>query len=151
MDRKTFDGYLWILSQREDEHIYDFMNMIKVVMLRASGISDKMAIDALRKMFWYKSKFKKLITFKNPRTIHDALHKAMYHVIIEEEKFLSQNHKPTNTSSKDEASDQKPIKKTSPNDKYVHHEGYNVKGHITMPSTPHQNKEETREIYGLEN
>lgn len=70
MDRKTFDEYLWILSQREDEHIYDFMNMIKFVMSRASGISDKMAIDVLRKMFWYKSKFKKLINFQ--KSTHDT-------------------------------------------------------------------------------
>ncbi|KAF2561822.1 hypothetical protein F2Q70_00018167 [Brassica cretica] len=88
-------GNTWTRNQFKDNSYCEFHQT------RVTGISDKVAVDALRKTLWYRSKLRQWISLEKPRTIQDALHKATDFIMMEEEmKVLSQKYNPQKTSAR---------------------------------------------------
>ncbi|XP_024013110.1 uncharacterized protein LOC112087324 [Eutrema salsugineum] len=85
MDRGTSDPDLWTLSQGPNEPLRDYMARFKAVVSKIEGISDKAALEALKRSLWYKSEFRREMALNTPHTIQDALHRSSDFVVNEEE------------------------------------------------------------------
>ncbi|XP_024010607.1 uncharacterized protein LOC112086037 [Eutrema salsugineum] len=96
MDRGTSDADLWTLSQGPNEPLRDYMARFKATMSKVEGISDKAALEALKRSLWYKSKFRREMALNTPQTIQDALHRSSDFVVNKEEmKNLDEQYEAT--------------------------------------------------------
>ncbi|XP_024015873.1 uncharacterized protein LOC112089128 [Eutrema salsugineum] len=96
MDRGTSDADLWTLSQGPNEPLRDYMERFKAVVSKIEGISDKSALEALKRSLWYKSEFRWEMALNTPQTIQDALHRSSDFVVNEEEmKNLDEQYEAT--------------------------------------------------------
>ncbi|XP_024014548.1 uncharacterized protein LOC112088501 [Eutrema salsugineum] len=96
MDRGTSDADLWTLSQGPNEPLRDYMARFKAVVSKIEGISDKAALDALKRSLWYKSEFRREMALNTLQTIQDALHRSSDFVVNEEEmKNLDEQYEVT--------------------------------------------------------
>ncbi|XP_024010395.1 uncharacterized protein LOC112085419 [Eutrema salsugineum] len=96
MDRGTSDADLWTLSQGPNEPLRDYMARFKAVVSKVDGISDKAALEALKRSLWYKSEFRWEMALNTPQTIQDALHLSSDFVVNEEEmKNLDEQYEAT--------------------------------------------------------
>ncbi|XP_024007273.1 uncharacterized protein LOC112083478 [Eutrema salsugineum] len=96
MDRGTSDADLWTLSQGPNEPLRDYMARFKAVVSKVEGISDKAALEALKRSLWYKSEFRREMALNTPQTIQDALHRSSDFVVNKEEmKNLDEQYEAT--------------------------------------------------------
>ncbi|XP_024011325.1 uncharacterized protein LOC112086589 [Eutrema salsugineum] len=108
MNRGTSDADLWTLSQGPNEPLRDYMARFKAVISKVEGISDKAALEALKRSLWYKSEFRREMALNTPQTIQDALHRSSDFVINEKEmKNLDEQYKATKAAILEE---RKPVK-----------------------------------------
>ncbi|XP_024009483.1 uncharacterized protein LOC112084564 [Eutrema salsugineum] len=92
----TSDADLWPLSQGPNEPLRDYMARFKAVVSKIEGISDKAALEALKRSLWYKSEFRREMALNTPQTIQDALHRSSDFVVNEEEmKNLDEQNEAT--------------------------------------------------------
>ncbi|XP_024010031.1 uncharacterized protein LOC112085187 [Eutrema salsugineum] len=95
-DRRTSDADLWTLSQGPNEPLRDYMARFKAVVSKIEGISDKTALEALKRSLWFKSEFRREMALNTPQTIQDALHQSSDFVVNEEEmKNLDEQYEAT--------------------------------------------------------
>ncbi|XP_024014629.1 uncharacterized protein LOC112088517 [Eutrema salsugineum] len=96
MDRGTSDADLSTLSQGPNEPLRDYMARFKAVVSKIEGISDKAALEALKRSLWYKSEFQQEMALNTPQTIQDALHRSSDFIVNEEEmKNLDEQYEAT--------------------------------------------------------
>lgn len=93
MEGQTDDADLWTLNQGPTETLQNFIERFKAVLSKVRGLSDKGAIQALRKSLWHESDFRKEIVLNQLLTIQDAMHRATEFAANEEDiKILAQKY-----------------------------------------------------------
>ncbi|XP_024007317.1 uncharacterized protein LOC112083519 [Eutrema salsugineum] len=126
MDRGTSDADLWTLSQGSNEPLRAYMAWFKAVVLKVEGMSDKAALEALKRSLWYKSEFRREMALNTPLTFQDALHRSADFVMNEEEmKNLDEQYESTKAVIRNSLTTRQ--RNVRSND-YVHHEGPRLQG-----------------------
>ncbi|XP_024006602.1 uncharacterized protein LOC112083104 [Eutrema salsugineum] len=117
---------LWTLSQGPNEPLRTYMVRFKAVVSKVEGVSDKAALEALKRSLWYKSEFRREMALNTPLTIQDALHRSGDFVVNEEEmKNLDEQYKSTKATIRNSLTTRQ--RNVRSND-YVHHEGPRLQG-----------------------
>ncbi|XP_024007285.1 uncharacterized protein LOC112083488 [Eutrema salsugineum] len=126
MDRGTSDADLWTLSQGPNEPLRTYMARFKAVVSKVEGVSDKAALEALKRSLWYKSEFQREMALNTPLTIQDALHRSADVIVNEKEmKNLDEQYESTKAAIRNSLTTRQ--RNVRSND-YVHHEGPRLQG-----------------------
>ncbi|XP_024013191.1 uncharacterized protein LOC112087511 [Eutrema salsugineum] len=126
IDRGTSDADLWNLSQGPNEPLRAYVDRFKAVVSKVEGVSDKAALEALKRSLWYKSEFRREMALNTLLTIQDALHRSADFVVNEEEmKNLDEPYESTKAAIQNSLTTRQ---RNVRNNDYVHHEGPRLRG-----------------------
>ncbi|XP_024009296.1 uncharacterized protein LOC112084401 [Eutrema salsugineum] len=98
--QETSDADLWSITQGQTESLKKFIDRFKAVVSKIDGVSDRSALEALKRSLWYESCFREEMTLNPPPTIQDALHRASGFIKLEEDIRASERKHRTKPPSK---------------------------------------------------
>ncbi|KAG7593809.1 Polysaccharide biosynthesis domain [Arabidopsis thaliana x Arabidopsis arenosa] len=73
------------IDQLQNEPLRSYIEKFKTTKSKIANLNEEVALAALRNGLWFSSRFREELTVRQPATLDDALHKALYFARAEEE------------------------------------------------------------------